>query len=222
MTAELEGGEWSAARPGRILPPGKNRYPLYRRLGGPQGQSGRAEKFVPTGIRSRTVQPVVSRYTDWATRPTLHLLVIRKIPHPGFEYEVYLHTHTYSGLRPVSLLHLQLGNQRNAVQVGNFPHSTASTIVYPTAGRTYKRYCKQQSLINWRSNVSCPFCISYIFGTVRRLSDCTAFLCFLPFFINSLFAVCTTQLYIQNLSSWPYTLTLIPRTPTAAFTDWFL
>ena len=39
-------------------------YPLYRRLGGLQGRSGRAENVVPTGIRSRTVQPVVSRYTD--------------------------------------------------------------------------------------------------------------------------------------------------------------
>ena len=29
-----------------------------------QGQSGRAENLFPTGIRSRTVQPVVSRYTD--------------------------------------------------------------------------------------------------------------------------------------------------------------
>jgi hypothetical protein len=37
MTTALEGGEWSAARPGRTLPPGKTRYPLYRRLGGPQG-----------------------------------------------------------------------------------------------------------------------------------------------------------------------------------------
>ena len=27
-------GEWSAARPGRTLPPGNTRYPLYRRLGG--------------------------------------------------------------------------------------------------------------------------------------------------------------------------------------------
>ena len=71
MTAALEGGEWSAARPGRTLPSGKTRYPFYRRLGGPQGRSGRAEDLVPTGIRSRTVQPVVSRYTDWATRPTL-------------------------------------------------------------------------------------------------------------------------------------------------------
>ena len=40
------------------LPPGKTRYPLYRRLGGPQGRSGRAENLIPTGIRSRTVQPV--------------------------------------------------------------------------------------------------------------------------------------------------------------------
>ena len=58
MTAALERGECSAARPGRTLPPGKTRYPFYRRLGGPQGRSGQAENLVPTGIRSRTVQPV--------------------------------------------------------------------------------------------------------------------------------------------------------------------
>jgi hypothetical protein len=75
MTAALEGGEWSAARPDRTLPPGKNRYPFYRRLGGPQGRSGRTENLVPTGIRSRTVQPVVSRCTDWATRPTYSYVV---------------------------------------------------------------------------------------------------------------------------------------------------
>ena len=51
-------GEWSAARPGRTLPPGKTRYSFYRRLGGPQGRSGRVENLVPTGIRSRTVQTV--------------------------------------------------------------------------------------------------------------------------------------------------------------------
>ena len=71
LDAALEGGEWSAARPGRTLPPGKTRYPFYRRLGGSKGRSGRAENLVPTGIRSRTVQPVVSRYTNWATRPTV-------------------------------------------------------------------------------------------------------------------------------------------------------
>jgi len=50
MTVALEGVEWSAARPGHTLPPGKTRYPFYRRLGGPQGRSGRAENLVPTGI----------------------------------------------------------------------------------------------------------------------------------------------------------------------------
>ena len=58
MTAALEGGEWSAGRLGCTLPPGKTRYPFYRSLGGPQGRYGRAENLVPTGIRSRTVQPV--------------------------------------------------------------------------------------------------------------------------------------------------------------------
>ena len=67
MTAALE-GEWSTARPGRTLPPGKNRYPFYRRLGGPQGQPGRAENLVPTGIRSRTVQPLVSIYCEARNR----------------------------------------------------------------------------------------------------------------------------------------------------------
>jgi len=70
----LEGGEWSAARPGHALPPGKTRYPFYSRLGGPQGLFGWAENLIPTGIRSRTVQSVVSCYTDWATWPTLYLV----------------------------------------------------------------------------------------------------------------------------------------------------
>ena len=51
-TPALEEGEGSAARPSRSLPPGKTRYPLYRRLGGPQGRSGRGESLAPTGIRS--------------------------------------------------------------------------------------------------------------------------------------------------------------------------
>jgi hypothetical protein len=47
------------------LPPGKTRYPLNRRLGGPQGRSGRVRKISPlTGFDPRTVQPVAGRYTD--------------------------------------------------------------------------------------------------------------------------------------------------------------
>jgi len=39
--------------PRSLLTPGKTRYPLYRRLGGHQGQSGQVRKnLAPTGIRS--------------------------------------------------------------------------------------------------------------------------------------------------------------------------
>ena len=64
-------GEGSASRPGRSLPPGNNRYPLCRRLGGSQGRSEQVRKILPPpGFDPRTVQPVASRYTDYVTRPT--------------------------------------------------------------------------------------------------------------------------------------------------------
>ena len=57
-------GEGSASRPGRSLPPGKTRYPLCRRLGGPQGRSGQVREIsAPPGFDPRTVQPVTSHYT---------------------------------------------------------------------------------------------------------------------------------------------------------------
>jgi len=47
------------------LPPRKTRYSLYRRLGGPQGRSGRVRKISPPpGFEPRTTQPVASRNTD--------------------------------------------------------------------------------------------------------------------------------------------------------------
>jgi len=47
------------------LPPGKTRYPLYRRLGKPQGQSEQVQKISPPpGIDPRTAQPVVSCCID--------------------------------------------------------------------------------------------------------------------------------------------------------------
>jgi len=71
MIAALEGVSGQQHAPAALSHRGKNRYPIYRRRGEPQGRSGRAENLVPTGIRSRTVQPVVSRYTNWATGPTV-------------------------------------------------------------------------------------------------------------------------------------------------------
>jgi len=71
MTNGTRRGEGSGSRPGRSLAPGKTRYPLYRRLGGPQGRSGQVRKISPPpGFDPQTVQPVACRYTDYATRPT--------------------------------------------------------------------------------------------------------------------------------------------------------
>ena len=55
----------------RFIPGKENRYPVYRRLSGPQGLSGRVRKISPSpGFDPRTVQSVGSRYTDYTTRPT--------------------------------------------------------------------------------------------------------------------------------------------------------
>jgi hypothetical protein len=77
LISALDGSDWSASRPGRALPPGKwPRYPLYRRLGGPQSRSGqRLEEKSPclcrgSNLDRSVVQPVVRQYTDWATRLT--------------------------------------------------------------------------------------------------------------------------------------------------------
>ena len=49
------------------LPPAKTRYPMYRGLGGPHNRCGQVRKISPPpGFDPRTVQPVASRYTDWA------------------------------------------------------------------------------------------------------------------------------------------------------------
>jgi hypothetical protein len=46
---------------------GKTWYPLYRRLGGPQGWSEWMQKISPPPeFNPQTVQPVASRYTDCA------------------------------------------------------------------------------------------------------------------------------------------------------------
>jgi hypothetical protein len=50
MTSALEGGEWSAERPGRILPPGKTRHLEAGWAPGPVWTG--EENLTPTGIRS--------------------------------------------------------------------------------------------------------------------------------------------------------------------------
>ena len=53
LTSALDRGWMVKATPRPLYPPAKTQYPLYGRLGGPQGRSGRVLKISPhTGIRS--------------------------------------------------------------------------------------------------------------------------------------------------------------------------
>ena len=75
LTSALDGQRHAPA----ALPPVKSRYPLYRRLGGPQGRSVRVRKIsLPPGFGPRTVQPVASRYTDCAIPAHLTPAVLRQ------------------------------------------------------------------------------------------------------------------------------------------------
>jgi hypothetical protein len=101
----LEGGEGSASRPAHSLLSGKTRYPLYRRLGGPQDWPGQVQKILLSpGFDPRTLQPVASRYTDWATGPTCrHKSYIKSLETKGHQIsrEVEETTEIFSLLRDV-------------------------------------------------------------------------------------------------------------------------
>jgi hypothetical protein len=91
MTTALEGGEGSASRPGCFLPPRKIRYPLYRRLDGLQDRSGQVQKnSPPPGFDPWTFQPVASRYTDCATRPTVREITISKFGQPANYFKLFV------------------------------------------------------------------------------------------------------------------------------------
>lgn len=53
--------------PGRCTPLKETRHPLYSRLGGTRGRSGRVQKITtPPDFDLRTVQRLASRHTDYA------------------------------------------------------------------------------------------------------------------------------------------------------------
>ena len=102
----LEGGEGSASRPGRSLPQGKTRYPLYRRLGGPQGWCGEVRKISPpTGIRSpgRTARSSVPIPTELSRPITTHIKLLSIVP---VTWRGYQSCSTWKGTGGIVLVNL--------------------------------------------------------------------------------------------------------------------
>jgi hypothetical protein len=157
MATSLEGGKGSASRPGRSLCPRKTLYPLYRRLGGPQGRSRQVRKISPPpGFDPRTVQPVTSRYTDYTTRPTKALQYITHIPLATlmFIYCLYKHSVADPSTLPTQNLtwYFFLSNKyslcRKAVS-----NKMSSHILYGTMNvRTTS--CFEESAVHCELNVS--------------------------------------------------------------------
>jgi hypothetical protein len=73
-------GEWSASRPGRALPPGKEPpVPIVQEAGWASEpvwtQKLEEKSFASIGDWTLVVQSVVKYYTDWATPALIYLLL---------------------------------------------------------------------------------------------------------------------------------------------------
>ena len=77
MTEALEGGEWSAARPGRTLPPGKTSVhtvhsnqvsPEYKSIGIPRGPVSRKCSRYRPGVAQRVGRGIVLLFHDRGSR----------------------------------------------------------------------------------------------------------------------------------------------------------
>jgi len=89
MTAALEGGEWSAARPGRTLPPGKDPVPILQEAGWAPGPVWTGGKSRPhwNSIPDRPARSSVAIPTELPGPPrdirrkaiNLHALLHRNI-----------------------------------------------------------------------------------------------------------------------------------------------
>jgi hypothetical protein len=108
LTSALEGGEWSASRPGRALPPGKlTPVPTVQEAGwAPQPvwkQRLEEKSSASVGDRTPAVQAVVRHYTDWATPAHIRKKVRRNWTWKGTSFyisELCLTICLYSSLLP--------------------------------------------------------------------------------------------------------------------------
>jgi len=70
-----------------LFTPGKDLVPIVQEAGWAPGPVWTGvENLTPPGFDPRTVQPITSLYTDYATRPTHHEIVYSK----NISYEEYI------------------------------------------------------------------------------------------------------------------------------------
>ena len=92
MTSALEGGEWSAARPGRTLPPGKTQYHFYRGLCGPQGEKSLPHRDSIPDLPARSSVAIPTELLG----PRLCMYVCMYVYNKYIYMYIYTHTHTHT------------------------------------------------------------------------------------------------------------------------------
>jgi len=96
MTAVLEGVSGQQHVPAALYPRERPGTHFTGDRVGPRAVLEGQKISSPPGIRPRTVQPVVSRYTDWATRPTFKGVVFKN----RIEYLFSIHCLSLTGISP--------------------------------------------------------------------------------------------------------------------------
>ena len=76
MTTALEGGEGVSVTPRPLFIPGKDPVPIVQEAGWAPGPVWTGAEYLAPHreFYPRTVQPVASRYTDYATRATVNCM----------------------------------------------------------------------------------------------------------------------------------------------------
>jgi hypothetical protein len=88
MTNDTRRGWGVSVTPRSLFILGKDPIPIVQEAGwAPEPVWTGAENLAPTGIRSRTIQPVASHYTDYAARPSKRTSVVRPF---STKYDCYL------------------------------------------------------------------------------------------------------------------------------------
>ena len=128
------------ATPRQLNPRNEARYPLYSRLGEPQGRSKRVRKILPPpGFDPGTVKPVASRYTDHAI--PAHLFQISGVNKTNTRLKL-LNILPRRQVRTTTahLLRFELPGRSQRLRWDGFPNSTG-TVMARTSAFTCFIYC---------------------------------------------------------------------------------
>ena len=147
------------------LPPGKATYPLYLRLGGPQGRSGRVWKIPPPGFDPRPVQPVCA-----ITTPKISCNIILPYTPRVFPPVSFMHVSSPSYTPRAPPIALSLAE--DIISCGSKPARYVQYQVFvgqavwlPAESRARREQCSvmrlwhEMAIRNWRRDGFSPPCI---------------------------------------------------------------